>query len=393
MPVSGLCLARRARGRPFASAGCLVLVLALTCDMGNAQESPKPCGRVFRCAPAKADSPRVALTFDDGPDGVYTSQILDLLAENHARATFFVVGRRASTHRHLLSRMVAEGHELGNHTWNHAHLPRQSSDRVWQELAATTKVIRDASGRSPRWLRPPYGEMDARVRRIAREAGYDIAMWSVDPQDWRRPGGATIFERVSQRARDGAVILLHDGGGVREGTLAAVRQLVPALNKRGFRCVTLSELVFDRPWGPAPPVLLVRLRGDGPAVGEGDSGLALVAGARITMNGIAVRVPAAPVGKTDTVVLPPRDVLDSLGVRVTVPPTDGALALRARSPVRVEVRDERSPAHNASAGTGTLGAPYDRAALGVGTYARMHEVFGVLTKRELEEPPVSDEGE
>ncbi len=329
---------------------------------------------------------RIALTFDDGPNGRYTPEILDILAKYHARATFFVIGQCAAANQALLRRIVSEGHELGNHTWTHPCLPSVSDSRIRSELARTNRVIEDAVGRKARWFRPPYGALDRRTRKIAWASGYDIALWSVDPRDWSRPGSSLIFARVIGRARNGAVILMHDGGGVRKGTVEAVRRIVPALRKRGYELVTLSELIYDRPWTTPPPILCIRLRNSGPQTPVDGIQIPLRAGEHITLNSATIKLPAAGGVQAAVAVVPPTDVLKGLGIQWRGLPEGSGLALASDMPLRVAVLDERSIAWADKRAAMARPSASDGIAIAEAERSRpWREVVGVINRREFED--------
>lgn len=189
----------------------------------------------------------VALTFDDGPDGVFTPQVLDVLKRHGVRATFFLVGKRAAARPDLVRRMVAEGHEIGNHSWDHAELTRMDSRRVHAELAETHQLLRRLSGRPVRLLRPPYGAVNATVLKEAGALGYRTVLWNVDSLDWRpdvdRDG---VLHNVLPNVRNGSIVLQHAAGGKGEdlsNTVAALPLLIRTLRGQGYRLVTLSELL------------------------------------------------------------------------------------------------------------------------------------------------------
>lgn len=177
----------------------------------------------------------VALTFDDGPHPVYTPLLLDVLRRHGVHATFFVLGSQAHRHPGLLDRIVREGHGVANHTWNHKRLTRVSDAVVAAEVGWTHGWLAGRGIRS-RCVRPPYGATDARVDGlIRRHADNSYTMlWSVDSEDWRRPPVDRIVNNVMSRVHPGAVILLHDGGGDRSRTVAAVDRLIPRLRASGY---------------------------------------------------------------------------------------------------------------------------------------------------------------
>jgi peptidoglycan/xylan/chitin deacetylase (PgdA/CDA1 family) len=195
----------------------------------------------------------LALTFDDGP-GDWTGAILDLLDRYGARATFFCLGERVRGRAPLLRRMLAEGHEIGNHLFSHRHPEALSDDEVRDELTRTAQEIEAATGLAPTLVRPPYGEEPERIAAVAAELGLGpVVLWSIDPEDWKAPPADAIAEHVLQEARAGAIVDLHDGWGRTEGTrqptVEALERLVPELQSRGFRLVSVSELLAVVPPG------------------------------------------------------------------------------------------------------------------------------------------------
>ncbi|MEV4640649.1 bifunctional polysaccharide deacetylase/glycosyltransferase family 2 protein [Actinoplanes sp. NPDC049548] len=209
--------------------------------------------------------PRVlALTFDDGPDPRWTPQVLDVLRRHNAHATFFVVGAKVAEHPELARRIIAEGHELGVHTYTHAELAAIPAWRQRAELAATQAVIAAATGTRTRLLRPPFSATPAGVTAAEAEAlnragaaGYLAVLTDRDSQDWRRPGTAAVVRAATPAAGRGAVVMFHDSGGDRSQTVAAVDRLLGA--GHGYRFATVSQAVRLAP-APAAPLSL-RLRG------------------------------------------------------------------------------------------------------------------------------------
>lgn len=203
----------------------------------------------------------LALTFDDGPDKTYTPQILDTLKELNVPATFFVVGANAEESPQLLRRMMAEGHEIGSHTFTHPNLGTASSQRVRLELNATQRAIQSITGHSTIYFRPPYyadaePQTMVEVRPIVQAVGYVTVGESIDPEDWLLEAAGDDGVPVQRKAEDfaqrviddaeagkGSIVLLHDAGGDRSETVKALRILVPELEKRGFRFVLVSKLM------------------------------------------------------------------------------------------------------------------------------------------------------
>lgn len=176
----------------------------------------------------------IYLTFDDGPDRVHTPQVLDVLARYRARATFFQVGRLIVEHPDLTRRVVAEGNEVGNHTWSHPDLSTLDREELATELNATSTALEDILGRAPTLFRPPYGRMSSTTREDAAIAGLETVLWHVDPSDWDTPGADAVVSRVLTEVEPGSVVLLHDGGGDRSQTVAALDEILLELSARGF---------------------------------------------------------------------------------------------------------------------------------------------------------------
>lgn len=196
-------------------------------------------------------SKRIALTFDDGPDPAVTPRILDALRDAGAHATFFFCGERAAHAPDLVKRTHAEGHAIGNHSWRHDALVFASTPAIADDLDRTNAALRTAIGdpaTSIVLFRPPFGLRDWRVLREASSRGMTSVMWSVSPRDWQAPEPSTIVERVLADARDGAIVLLHDGDARkatgRPHTADALPQILAELSRRGFRCVALDPSSF-----------------------------------------------------------------------------------------------------------------------------------------------------
>ncbi len=179
--------------------------------------------------------PVVSLTYDDGPDPRWTPQILDILAQNGVRATFFVLGSNAQRHPDLLDRIVREGHTIGNHTFNHPRLPKLSDEGVANEVGPFDAWLA-YRGITTDCVRPPYGETNERVDGIIRDVSGDdhTMLWTIDTRDWQKPSAATIVERITNQLHRGAVILMHDGGGDRPSTVEATAQVIPLIKAAGY---------------------------------------------------------------------------------------------------------------------------------------------------------------
>jgi peptidoglycan/xylan/chitin deacetylase (PgdA/CDA1 family) len=191
----------------------------------------------------------VALTFDDGPSE-WTEQLLEVLRDHAARATFFVIGAAVASRREFVQRIRDEQHELGNHTWSHPSLTRDCDDeRVRDELARTNDLLAELLGAPPTLFRAPHFDVDDRIESIAAELGLRHVRADVNPPDWHPSWAAKLtIAMVAQQTRAGSVICLHDGvppgdSGERRPTVDAVAAFLPRLAERGLRCVTASELL------------------------------------------------------------------------------------------------------------------------------------------------------
>ncbi len=210
---------------------------------------------------------KVALTFDDGPSAEWTPKILEILKEKGVHATFFIIGENGAANPRIVQRILAEGHDLGNHTFTHPNLGETSDSVAGIELNATQRLIEALTGRSTRLFRPPYfGDAEPSTAeeiapmQVAERLGYLTVGLKVDPDDWKAPPPEKIVERILKQATDpdpekrGQVILLHDGGGDRSRTAAALPAIIDALRDRGLEFVTVSELASWTKDQAMPPV-------------------------------------------------------------------------------------------------------------------------------------------
>jgi len=186
---------------------------------------------------------QVALTFDDGPHPPYTGQVLDILERYGVPATFFCIGLNAGARVEEIERMGALGHEFGNHTWSHPFLPELSHAELAEQIARTAEVIAQANGgATPSLFRPPYGSRTPRVLGWLGELEPRVVLWDVEAADWAMPGADVIARRVLDQARSGSIILLHDGGGDRSQTVAALPMIIEGLLERGYQFVRVADL-------------------------------------------------------------------------------------------------------------------------------------------------------
>lgn len=224
----------------------LPLLLPLVAGLLPALSSSGPGSAAPRVradlAHVRTDLSVVALTFDDGPSPRFTPQVLTLLLQQGVPATFFVVGREAERFPALVRQVVADGFTVGNHTWNHIMTPMDPAQAAW-EVERTERLLHRLTGEVPSLFRPPGGELNTGVAGYAQRQGRTVVTWDVDPRDYA-PGqdAGGIAAQVLAQVRPGSIILLHDGGGDRSATVAALAQIIPALRERGFGFVSLSDL-------------------------------------------------------------------------------------------------------------------------------------------------------
>ena len=192
-------------------------------------------------APAATGDKIIYLTFDDGPFPPWTSQVLDILAQNNAKVTFYQIGQQVGRNNDLLQQQMAAGHALGNHTWAHASLAGVSQ-ATFNQVIQSTQQAQQAAGAytwgQPWCMRPPYGATDGNTRTWASQLGYSTNLWTIDTMDWSLPGTQQIINHVLANVRPGSVILMHDGGGNRSQTVDAIRVLLPQLTQAGWQFVT-----------------------------------------------------------------------------------------------------------------------------------------------------------
>jgi peptidoglycan/xylan/chitin deacetylase (PgdA/CDA1 family) len=182
---------------------------------------------------------QIALTFDDGPSA-YTSRVVSILDRAGAKGTFFLAGSQIPGRAGLIRRSLAHGHELGNHSTRHELFPSYAS------LAHASALIEATTGFLPCTFRPPYGAYDSGLVGAARSNGMSTVIWDVDTGDWSLPGPGAIYSRAVGGAHPGAIILMHDGGGYRGQTVAALPGIVSALKSRGYDLVTVTEILGER---------------------------------------------------------------------------------------------------------------------------------------------------
>jgi peptidoglycan-N-acetylglucosamine deacetylase len=227
----------------------IFLFLSFACCIQSAQANTfkrfkfEKTGQVFWDIRTKEKL--VALTFDDGPDPIYTPQILNALAKYDAKATFFVIGAEAERFPEIIKRQAKEGHELANHTYRHNFRDNFNVNILKKELDKNAKVIENLTGSTPILFRPHSGFYNEKIVNTAINNGYRVILWSwhQDTKDWRRPGVGKITSNVVSDTKPGDIVIFHDAGGDRSQTVKAVENILEILYKNGYKCITVSDML------------------------------------------------------------------------------------------------------------------------------------------------------
>jgi peptidoglycan/xylan/chitin deacetylase (PgdA/CDA1 family) len=237
----------------------LLLVLsALTSAQDTATTPPAPLPNTgvtekITFSEVNVDGPYIAMTFDDGPHATNTPKLLETAAKRHIKLTFFVLGECVEQNPAVLQREVAEGHEIGNHSWSHPNLAKLSDEAVRSQLRKTEDLIVKTAGVKPTLMRPPYGELTKRQRIwVNQDFNYKVILWDVDPLDWKRPEPSVVASRIIAGTRPGSIILSHD---IHPPTIEAMPQVFDSLLAKGFKFVTVSELLAMNKGGERPEVV------------------------------------------------------------------------------------------------------------------------------------------
>ncbi|YBZ95451.1 polysaccharide deacetylase family protein [Bacillus sp. AK031] len=188
----------------------------------------------------------IAITFDDGPNSIYTQQLLDILQEANGKATFFMIGEQMEKCPDVVKEVSAQGHEIGNHTYKHPRLSALSREDCFREIEDTERLIEKLAGFKPAVFRPPYLDYNQNTVQILQQKGYPmIGALNMDAQDWEQPGVDFIYEQSKKHIKNGSILLFHDGYGDRSQSIEAVRKLVVELTSKGCQLVTVSELLRE----------------------------------------------------------------------------------------------------------------------------------------------------
>lgn len=221
----------------------LGLILMAALSFGRLQGAEAAVSTVF--TQGSPNVPEVALTFDDGPS-IHTPQVLATLQQFNVKGTFFLWGQHVQQFPAYAQQELAAGHVLGNHTFTHPNLTTLSNPAILTELTSTQNIIRQTTGFTPTLFRPPFGAYNTNVLALASQVGLPWTItWSYAPLDWEMPPVDVIVSRVLSNTTNGSIILLHDGGGDRSHTVAALPAIIQGLQARGLRLVTVPQLLAD----------------------------------------------------------------------------------------------------------------------------------------------------
>lgn len=199
---------------------------------------------------AGSDQDKIAaLTFDDGPEENWTPKILDILKQKNVKATFFVIGKQAQKYPEMLRRINDEGHIIADHTYNHTDLKKLDEQQVNQEIEKCASTIREIIGKTPRFVRPPFGFHNETADNAIYSKGRIIVLWSIDTKDWTGLDAETIKSRVLPKMQNGFIILQHDGDNPKlGGSVTALPDIIDELQAQGYTFVTISELLDAEPY-------------------------------------------------------------------------------------------------------------------------------------------------
>ena len=186
----------------------------------------------------------VAITFDDGPNPIYTPQVLEIFAKAEGKATFFMIGEQMEKNPELVKEAAEQGHEIGNHTYTHPKLTELTPADCLAEIERTEQMIRELTGKKPVTFRPPYLDYNHETISVVESKGYSmIGALNLEAQDWEQPGVDHILAASKKSVKNGSILIFHDGYGDRSQTIQAVRELVSDLKSQGYQLLTVSELL------------------------------------------------------------------------------------------------------------------------------------------------------
>ena len=226
--------------------GIILYACILACLFGSAISSAAASSRPAYEPIHRVNTEKkvVALTFDDGPDAVYTPRILEVLHQNKVPATFFVLGSQVDKYPRVMQWISKAGHEIGNHGYQHRDLHKLTEREVYDDIKRGERSILRTTGILAQYYRPPGGVMTHDVMNAVQASGYDVIHWSIDPRDWSLARTASVIAKsVKHNVSPGDIILFHDGGLNQKQTVSALQDLIQHLHSQGYRFVTVSQLL------------------------------------------------------------------------------------------------------------------------------------------------------
>ncbi len=233
--------------RRFIATGLLLLITIQAVSLPTAAANEPIQAEKSVYSSHANESKKIAITFDDGPHPRYTPIILDILAEYNAHATFFIIGDNAKHYPELLCQIQKEGHEIGNHTYLHENLQKNTPQTIRQQILDAERTILELTDQRTKLLRPPGGLYDEQVCQTAHALDYEVILWTIDTKDWSHPTVDEIVEKVETNIKSGDIILCHDFiGGGSTPTPDALRHILPDLLREGYEFVTVSELIHSK---------------------------------------------------------------------------------------------------------------------------------------------------
>lgn len=239
---------------------CIILLLATGCSPQAKPESTPDKPNTGTSNPntklytrGSSVQPKIALTFDDGPEAHWTPMLLDILKQENVKATFFVIGKNVEAYPDILRRIVREGHAVGNHTYSHANLSKLTPAEIEAEIDKCDKAIEKVIGRKPTLVRPPYGFHNNQTDSWLTNKGKVIILWSTDTKDWVGLTANVIEDKVISNARNGMIVLQHAGNNPKlGGSLEAIPDIIHNLRQKGFELVRIPELLNIDNYEPIP---------------------------------------------------------------------------------------------------------------------------------------------
>lgn len=217
---------------------CLSVILLLLCLPISGKEGVSNVYHAHENAGKK-----IALTFDDGPHPRLTPEILDILKKYDVKATFFLVGENVGRYPHLVERILADGHEIGNHTYTHGRVSEFGFFEMKKEIEDCESAIYEVAEYKTKLLRPPEGYLDDKIRMISKDLDYNVILWNIDTRDWEHESPRRICQNIVERISDGSIILMHDYISYNSPTPKALELFIPKLLEKDYQFVVVSDLI------------------------------------------------------------------------------------------------------------------------------------------------------